>query len=565
MDRRAALALVAGFAVVLSGCFGGGSPNTPPVATANASATFVAAGDEVIFTGTAVDAGGSIASVRWQVSAPGIPAYTIGDRLAVAFRFALPANYTVTFTATDDLGAAGSANVNITVVARFSFFADWGASAAFVVKCPVALDPALTVVTATPAGAPTVTYRLNEGLEIIDNKTLRVSLAATQLERYGVIEVNATYNGTASGSRSFRAVPFIGAENATSVVYTTTIDDTRLLPDANTTKSAQGETTVAAVGSTAVLSFSGSETSNVSSEEEGNFSNASYVFASLEWNHSLSLTTGVFSSVDYAWDGVGTLTSEGPTTLPTSIALDAFHGTRYLGGLNSLYANGTGTFGVPGTANGGTIDYHAVSTGSVSATDGEGVSRAALRIVETRYTNGTVGGANYNETNSSESIEVASDAFVNPQIFVAWNTTGYAGTNSLASTGSFFVDSNADGTFNPDPRPSLPYDGQYFVGLAPSQLETGDAFTLHNALGASLRLVAGVERTDVLIADGFSSVAIQVVPLTGNIVGPGQDGNFEADVVASGPLSGLRLHSHVALASATGAIAVDWTLARRGA
>lgn len=89
--------------------------NQLPVAviTAPASDTSVAPGESVTFRGTATDADGSIASVAWD--------FGNGDSAAVleppAVTFAAVGTYTVTFRATDDLGAV-SATDSLTVTVR---------------------------------------------------------------------------------------------------------------------------------------------------------------------------------------------------------------------------------------------------------------------------------------------------------------------------------------------------------------------------------------------------------------------------------------------------------------
>jgi hypothetical protein len=256
--------------------------------------------------------------------------------------------------------------------------------------------------------------------------------------------------------------------------------------------------------------------------------------------------------------------TESSTGFPTWVGFTTFEGRRYLGNLTGLAVEGNGTFGAAGTATWGTINYTASGTQSVDAVDGQGATRRALRVDERVEYNGTLGGASYFEVNASQTLQAASDKLVFPDIFSSWNTTGHVGVTSLAGTGSRFLDSDGDGTFNPDPRPDLPYDGQFFTGLAPAELIPGDAFTLTNGLGAAARMVASNPRTEVLAAAGFTPEAVEVVDVGGEVAGGGLAGATAATVVANGAHSHLHLHASQTLVSATGHFASVLVLAARG-
>ena len=565
MRAKAALAFLAAAAVALSGCFGA-PPNAPPVVTAKASAGTVAVGDEVIFTGTAVDTDGSVVNFAWDFETDGNIDFLNSSRGAATHRFALPGLYTATFTAEDDKGLRASATVNVTVVARFTFNADWGNETGFLVHGAPTLLASALVVTVSPTGAaaPTV-FRSGEGLTALNNTTYRVALQGLQLQRYGSIRVEVAYNGTASGFRVFRPVPFHAAENDTANIYAATINDVRNFGGANTTLSVTGQLTAETTPSHAVQRFEGSATSTTRSEEGGAFENGTYELAWLAWNHSISATEGTFATTDYAWSGTGNLTSETPSGAPVAIRYTEYRGTRLSGALTSLWTNGTGSFGRSSSnSTYGSVNVTSEGNTSFLATDGQGTSRLALRVVENRTYDGLLLGAPYFENNVSETLYAASDSFMNTALFEAWNSSGYAGATSLASTGSRFIDSDGDGTFNPDPRPVIPYDGQFFVGLAPGELEEGDAFTVHNGLGSTVRLEAAALRTEVLAAAGFTTAPVDVVSVSGNVSGAGLTGQMLIDLVASGPHNMLRLREQLQLFADTGSFSKQLVLSAKG-
>src|SRR5690242_21739804 len=115
MRREAALAIAVAAAVALSGCFNQ-APNQPPVVTAKASTDTAAVGDEVIFTGTAVDPDGSVVRQVWDFESDGNIDYLNTTRGTATHRYPLPGHFTATFYAEDDQGLRASTTVNITVV-----------------------------------------------------------------------------------------------------------------------------------------------------------------------------------------------------------------------------------------------------------------------------------------------------------------------------------------------------------------------------------------------------------------------------------------------------------------
>ncbi len=565
MRGERAFALLTVAAVALSGCFGT-PPNAPPVVNAHASAATAAAGEEVIFTGTGVDTDGSVVRFEWDFTSDGVPDFANATKATAAFRYPLPGAFHATFTAFDDTGASSSVTVNVTIVARFNFNADWGEQAGFAVHGAATLDPGLLLVTALPSGAPApFTFRIGEGLVPVNNTTYRVAIPATQLQRYSTVRLEAIYNATPSGSRIFRSVPFFGSENDSVVTYHAVMEDTRALASGNSTLSATGSMSAQAAGNTSVMGFAGTATATSSYADPTGSSNASYALSSLAWNRSLSLTTGTFSTTDYAWFGTGRLTSTATGGFSTDLNLTEYRGTRYRGNLTFLRADGSGHYWSTASNSNGTVAYAVLGNTSVDALDGEGVSRKALVIVENQTYNGTLSGAPYLETNVSKTYEAVAEALENPELFVSWNTSGMIGSSPLSGSGSRFLDANGDGTFNPDPRPTLPFDGQFFVGLAPADLEVGDAFTVHNGAGGAARLEASNLRTEALVAPGFANAAVQTVTLSGAISGGGFTGSISADIVATGAHNQLRLRYDTTLASATGSLSSHLTLQARGA
>ena len=565
MRGERALALLIVTAVALSGCFGA-PPNSPPVVNAHASAATAAAGEEVIFTGTGVDADGSVVRFEWDFTSDGVPDFANATKGTAAFRYPRPGAFHATFTAFDDKGASSSMAVNVTIVARFNFNADWGDQAGFLVHGAATLDPGLLLVTALPSGAPApFTFRIGEGLVPINNTTYRVAIPAAQLQRYSTVRLQATYNATGSGSRIFRSVPFFGSENDSVVTYHAAIEDTRILPSGNSTLSATGSMSAQAAGNASVMGFAGTAAASSGYTDATGSSNASYALDSFAWNRSLSLTTGAFSTTDYAFSGTGRLTSAVTGGFVTDLNLSDYRANRYRGNLTFLRADGLGHYWSTASNSSGTVAYAALGNSSVEVLDGQSVSRKALVIVENLTYAGTLSGAAFLETNVSETYEAVAEALENPELFVSWNTSGTIGSSPLSGSGSRFLDANGDGTFNPDPRPTIPFDGQFFVGLAPADLEVGDAFTVHNGVGATVRLEASNLRTEALVAPGFANAAVPAVTLSGALSGGGFTGSIFADIVATGPHNQLRLRFDTTLTSATGSFSSRLTLSARGA
>ncbi len=565
MRARAAAAFLVAAAAALSGCFGP-AENQRPTVHASASAADVAVGDEVIFTGTAVDLDGSVVRFEWDFTGDGAADFANATRGTAVFRFGAPGAYNAAFTATDDDGASASASVQVSVIARFKVTADWAADAGFRVSAPPTLDAGLVVVTATLSGAPApFTYRSGQGLNPVDNGTYRVSLPLATLERYSVARVEVAYNGTPGGSRVFRAIPFFGAENDTSVRYHGTIRETRRLASVNTSLAYVGDLNQSTGGGNALFSFTGTGTTHSEAFEGGASSSADYSLTTVSWSQSVSTADGVFSTLDYAWQGGGTLVSTSADGLSTSLTISVFEGSRVRGYLTHLQAVGEGAYTGNGSFTSGTASYAAQGGELVDATDGDGVSRRALVVRENTTFNGTVGGAPYAETNLSERVQAASDALVNPDIFVSWNTTGRLGTTNFSDSGSRFLDAGDDGDFNPDPRPTLPSDGQFFTGLSPANLEEGDAFWVRNPQGATAMLEAKNPRAEVLVGEGFVTAAVDTVTVAGPVTGGGFTGAISIDVVGGGAHNHLRLRSEVTLALSTGTFSSTLALSGKGA
>lgn len=565
MRARAPAALLAALAVLSSGCFGP-TENQAPSAHASASSGQAAVGEDVIFTGTALDTDGSIVLFEWDFEGDGLVDFSNATRGSAAFAFTQPGVFTARFTATDDRGASATDTVVVAVIARFALMADWGADEGYLIQSPPGLDVAALRVRVSPSGAPApYDFAQGAGLVSIDNTTYRVAVPLSTLERYSVTRVEVSYNGTLGGDRVFRAVPYFGAENDTSVVFSATLDEVRIVPGSNTALAYAGALQVASVGAAGVASFAGSGSSRVvSSEGEAN-STADYLFSSVAWNHSIGVANGSFAALDFAWSASGTLVSQTSSGFTTNLSISRFEGARLRGNLTFERVEGAGTYLGELPATSGTAAYSLFGNETLTFADGNGFPRRALRLSENRSWNGTFGGASFVETNVSERFVAASDTFVHGDLFVSWNSTGRVGSTNLSDAGSRYLDFDGDGVYNPDPRPAFPSDGQYFAGLAPADLKEGDVFTVRNAQGAAARLTVGAPSIQVLLAQGFTAVAVEVVTVQGAVAGGAVTGSLSAEVVASGPHAGLRLAVREDLFSSTGSFSSRLTLAARSA
>src|SRR3990172_3948563 len=124
MRARPFLALLAA-GVLVGGCFAA-PPNTPPTVHAQASAAQAAVGEEVIFTGTALDAEGSVVRFDWDFEDDGVVDFTNAARGAAVHAYSLPGTYFARFTAHDDRGLTAFSLVTVFVIARFTIRADCG-------------------------------------------------------------------------------------------------------------------------------------------------------------------------------------------------------------------------------------------------------------------------------------------------------------------------------------------------------------------------------------------------------------------------------------------------------
>ena len=563
MRARPFLALLAA-GVLVGGCFAA-PPNTPPTVHAQASAAQAAVGEEVIFTGTALDAEGSVVRFDWDFEDDGVVDFTNATRGAAMHAYPLPGTYFARFTAHDDRGLTAFSLVTVFVIARFTIRADWGADEGYlVVKAPT-LGAADIAVVVTPSGAPAnFTFRVGEGLAVLNETLLRVSIPRTNLGRYSVTRVEAAYNGTVGGSRVFRAVPFFGSENDTSVVFAASGAETRTLAGLNQTTAFEGALSQDMPATVALRAFVGTGASLSEGYAGGVRTAANYTFSSLTWNHSVGRDNGSFVPVTYAWNATGDLRSESDAGFSTTIHLTRFEGARFRGNLSRESAEGAGNFSgsAPGTQ--GSALYALQGNATLMAVDGRGAARSALRAFGTLTLNGTLGGASYAETNLTERLIASDERLLNEEFFVAWNTSGHIGATNLSGFGSRFVDSDGNGVANPDARPLLASEAQYFVGLAPARLEEGDAFTVANAHGAFAHLTVGRATTEVLVASGFAAVAIEVVEVNGTVGGAGFSGALSAAVVRDGPHAGLRVREHIDLGNAVSTFSADLTLVSKG-
>lgn len=562
--RASVLLSVLAAGVLVGGCFGTG-PNRPPSVHAQASAVQAAVGEELIFTGTALDSDGSVVRYDWDFQDDGVVDFTNATRGAVAHAYPQPGTYFARFTASDEHGASASFVITVVVIARFQIRADWGADEGYLVVKPATLGASnMTVVVAPSGAAGNFTFRVGEGLQAINDTVLRVSIPRVNLGRYSVTRVEASYNGTVGGSRVFRAVPFFGSENDTSVVFHAVGSETRTFPSLNQSTTFEGTLLQDMPASVALRAFQGTATSLSQALESGVSSRANYSFSSLAWNHSIGRDNGSLVPVNYAWGATGELFSVSEAGFSTTIHLTRFEGARSQGNLTREYAEGTGNYSGAAPGSAGSAAYSLSGNQTVAALDGNGAPRSALRAFGNLTLNGTLGGASYFEANLTERLIATDERLLHEEFFVAWNTTGHVGATDITGPGSHFLDWDVNGLANPDARPLLASEAQYFAGLAPASLEEGDAFTVVNPYGAAAHLKVGPPSTHVLTASGFTAVAIEVVSVEGTVEGGQFSGALRAAVVQAGPHTGLRLSEHIDLANSLSTFRADLVLESKG-
>jgi hypothetical protein len=201
--------------------------------------------------------------------------------------------------------------------------------------------------------------------------------------------------------------------------------------------------------------------------------------------------------------------------------------------------------------------YNASSGGTQDATGGDGETVRAVRIYQNVTYNGTLGGVPFTSVNVSERLVAAHDRYFPADFWVAWNDTTTLNTTVIQTSGANYLDSDGDGDFNPDLRPTFPSDGRVFAGLVPNTLAIGDRATVTNTLGHSVVLEVTSLTTDILAADGYTAQAVTAANLAGtygNLGTPGAPaGSLTYSVVAEGPHALLWMSSgeHLTLGQRT--------------
>jgi hypothetical protein len=281
--------------------------------------------------------------------------------------------------------------------------------------------------------------------------------------------------------------------------------------------------------------------------EGGTNTSTAYTFSHVEWNQTLGRYTASQLTLDFAWAASGRLEAVSPTGFTTVVNLTRFDGARVSGNLTFERARGAGYYVGDQPDSTGTTNYTLEASHLLTAANGNGLDTESLRVFENLTLNGTFGGALFVLDNRTQRLSATSDGWSHPDFFASWNTSGRLGATNLTDNGSRFLDSDGDGSYNPDPRPRFASDGQNFAGLAPAELLEGDAFEVKNSGGAFARLVVGPPRNEVLDAAGFPLEGVEVVTVHAVVEAPlapwELPGSLSYEVVSRGLHAGLRVAS----------------------
>lgn len=547
MRARALPAILAGLAVLVAGCIQPPA-NEPPTVSATASTTEVEVYEDVVFTGTALDADGSVVRFEWDFNGDGTPDFINPTRGSALWRYSAPGTYKAVFTAYDEKGASARATVNISVVVKFKITADWRTDESYVLTAPGGLDSAKLRVRALSDGSAEASeFIVGSGLELLDaSQRYRITVPGTGPKKNIQTRVQVFYNDTLVGDRRVRAVPYLGSENDPSLTYRATFTEVRPLSDSSTQLFFDGSVDVVLAGGIISFSYAGGGGSNVTTDMGGSTTVANYSFSRYELSESFDRDNASFFRVRNVWNGTGVLHSGIGSDFEVMVNLSRFSGTRMFGNLTGASAQGVGTFlgDIPGT--GGAANYSLSGADAFEAPNGNGAAIRVLRIREVLTLNGTYGGAPFVQTNETERLVAVSEDYNHNDVKVAWNTTGALGGSNLTDSGVRFFDANGDGVFNPDPRPADVTDFKNLFGLMPAWLEQNDTFRVRASNGAFADMVAGPPESITLRAEGFAPEAVSVAEVRGNGVG-GLTGQLRESIVASGAHAGLRLSSDLEL------------------
>lgn len=536
-DRLLAVAAVALLAVSAAGCFSVEPNHTPHAGARIEPEGGGVVGQEITFIGGGHDDDGSIVSYRWDFG-DGSPPFSDGLRSSTVHTYQQPGQFVAVFTTCDDEGACADAKVNVSIATGLAVLVNWTGANGYVIRGSPTLDAALIRVTVQPEGQTPAEFSVGAGLELLGGGDYGAQLAAATLVRNRATTVTVTYNGTQVATRTAVAMPFAGSSAYSDLRYH--VEETESGPFGIyqvATRSVGTETWLVAGGAIA-HTFLGTGTSLVNESYGGSSQSTFQNVSTLAWTETWGRYAPTVIPIDFHARGTGLIDQRDATGVHGVINLTRFDRVSTGGNATSFSAAGAGFYegGLAGTF--GAITYEAHSTGTETATTGDGEQVRSLRVAVNTTYNGTLGGANYTSQNLSTVLSAAGDEYYPADYWVSWSETGMVGSQPLSSSGVAFLDSDHDGNYNPDRRPAFPSDGRVFAGLVPNTLVAGDRVQVANGRADVVTLTVTTTVQSILTASGFTPAAVTAAQLSGTYGDPAQPaapaGALSYSVVAEG-------------------------------
>ena len=477
----------------ISGCVTDDGKNEPPEADAGPDAE-AEVGEDVVFQGTGVDEDGSVVAFRWDFDGDGTWDYEgeVGARIHV---YTIPGSYQAALQVEDEKGATASDSRWVNVTASVRVIVDWANGTGFRVRVSERLSVEDIVVDWTMyVGGPTPitrTFTNDAGLSPIDATTLAFdpNVASIEAGQRHVVEVRL--RDLVLASRTIDVVDLSDAEGAYTAVYYGSLSDYRERGQNWTDLWREGNHTVEKGTGWVREHFSGQGV-------EGSYSNVSGVITSQMLNlTNVSVETGSGGDWGEAWwryQGHGSVEQWSDTGLYVFAFVSDLDRTVENGSLTTDDWTRIGRYSGQNDTN-GTFELVRETEGNMIFVNGEGVQYEVLRVRSEKDFEGTNLGRDFILHNVSTDYDASRLFFENRTIYrealqqvgfqtvgedMSWQNTSWTG----------YLDTNGDGTYNPDPLSYDPILASSFTGARPRLLDIGDTFTGTNFYGKSLRYEA---------------------------------------------------------------------------
>ncbi|HEX9709461.1 MAG TPA: PKD domain-containing protein [Candidatus Thermoplasmatota archaeon] len=556
MARLLAAAVTLLVAVSATGCVGGPANAAPSASARIEPEGGGVVGQEITFIGAGHDGDGSVVRYEWDFG-DGAPLFVNATRAATVHTFAQPGLFVAVFRACDDDGACGEHRVNVTIATGLAIAVNWTGENGYTVRGSPSLDAALLRVTLQAEGAQPSEFAVGAGLEPLGAGAYGAALPPATLSRGKATTATVFYNGSQVATRTAVAHPFAGSAGESDLRYRVEEREAGPFGIYDATTASEGEEVWLVAGGFIGHAFVGTGWASLTEVAGGTRTASNQTYSSLTWNETWGRYDPTLRQVDFRAAGTAVIEVTDAGGFRTLVHLSDYAATVVDGNLTSLRADGTGGYegGLPNTA--GLVNYTASSSGSSTATTGDGETLLALLIDENVTYAGTLGGAAYSSVNLSQRLTAAHDRYFPADFWVAWNDTTQINSTTVVTSGSRYLDSDGDGDLNPDLRPAFPSDGRVFAGLVPGSLALGDRVAVTNMRGDRAVLAVTATSPTIIVASGFQAQAVTAAQLTGSFGDPGAPGSSSGalsySIVAEGPQALLWLSGgeHLALGGRT--------------